>query len=243
MNSKRLTVQLPNFQGPLDLLLHLIRTQKIDIYDIPIADITSQYLAYLKKMQDLNLQIAGEYFMMSATLLRIKSQLLLPQNNCSDEDDEDPRQELVAQLLQYSVFKKISAYLGQRSNRLPLLAAKEESAGSSKQPAFLAAGVVSSADLKRAFIAALHKMAVRHPRPATVHLSQTSIKDMSAYLQSKLTRKKTASFFTCLKQLHNLSEAIALFLAMLELAKRQKIRIWQKQEGSDLEMEELKDNG
>ena len=112
-----LTLELPNFEGPLDLLLHLIRSQKIDIYDIPIAQITSQYLDYLKKMQQLNLQIAGEYFVMSSALLRIKSQYLLPQNDFVDDDEqaEDPRDELVQQLVQYSVFKKISSFFKEKN--------------------------------------------------------------------------------------------------------------------------------
>ena len=106
--NKDLTLELPNFEGPLDLLLHLIQSQEINIYDIPIAQITSQYLDYLKQMQQLNLQIAGEYFVMSSTLLRIKSQYLLPQNDfVEDIVEEDPRDELVQQLVQYSVFKKI----------------------------------------------------------------------------------------------------------------------------------------
>lgn len=108
MNKSDLTLELPNFEGPLDLLLHLIQSQKIDIYDIPIAQITSQYLEYLRQMQSLNLQIAGEYFMMSSTLLRIKSQYLLPQNDFVDEiePEDDPRDELVQQLVQYSIFKR-----------------------------------------------------------------------------------------------------------------------------------------
>ena len=115
--SDNLTLELPNFEGPLDLLLHLIKVQKIDIYDIPIAQITSQYLAYLHQMQKLNLKIAGEYFVMSAMLLRIKSQSLLPQNDFTEENDEqeDPRDELVQQLITYSVFKKVSAYFKKRN--------------------------------------------------------------------------------------------------------------------------------
>lgn len=105
--NKDLTLELPNFEGPLDLLLHLIQSQEINIYDIPIAQITSQYLDYLKQMQQLNLQIAGEYFVMSSTLLRIKSQYLLPQNDFVENVvEEDPRDELVQQLVQYSVFKR-----------------------------------------------------------------------------------------------------------------------------------------
>ena len=86
--SSNLTLELPNFEGPLDLLLHLIKVQKIDIYDIPIAQITSQYLAYLHEMQSLNLKIAGEYFVMSSLLFRIKSQSLRPRNDFIENDEE-----------------------------------------------------------------------------------------------------------------------------------------------------------
>jgi len=105
--TENLKVELPNFEGPLDLLLHLIRSQEIDIYDIPIAEITRQYLNYLEKMKELNLQLAGEYFVMASTLLRIKSQYLLPKNDFVELEQEpeiDPRQELVEQLVQYSIF-------------------------------------------------------------------------------------------------------------------------------------------
>ena len=114
MENDDLKLELPNFQGPLDLLLHLIKVQEIDIYDIPIAKITRQYMAYLQRMQSLNLQIAGQYFLMSATLLRIKSQYLLPKNDFEDDVayEEDPRDELVEQLIQYSVFKKASELTG-----------------------------------------------------------------------------------------------------------------------------------
>ena len=124
----------------MDLLLHLIRSQKIDIYDIPIAQITSQYLAYLGQMQKLNLQIAGEYFVMSSTLLRIKSQYLLPQNDFVDEvePEEDPRDELVQQLIQYSVFKKISAYFKERNEEVPITVSKEASVSKSVKSAAVA---------------------------------------------------------------------------------------------------------
>lgn len=132
--NKDLTLELPNFEGPLDLLLHLIQSQEINIYDIPIAQITSQYLDYLKQMQQLNLQIAGEYFVMSSTLLRIKSQYLLPQNDfVEDIVEEDPRDELVQQLVQYSVFKKISEYFKQRNDSLPVTVSKEASVSKDKK--------------------------------------------------------------------------------------------------------------
>lgn len=90
MMNEGMTIELPNFEGPLDLLLHLIRSQELDIYDIPIARITQQYLDYLQQMQRLNLQLAGEYFVMAATLLRIKSQYLLPKTTLSRQKKNLP---------------------------------------------------------------------------------------------------------------------------------------------------------
>lgn len=101
------TIKLPAFEGPLDLLLHLIREHKVDIYDIPIAEVTDQYLHYLQLMESLDLNVAGEFFVMAATLLEIKSRLLLPIEKSDEEGEEgiDPRAELVERLLEYERFK------------------------------------------------------------------------------------------------------------------------------------------
>lgn len=107
------TIKLPIFEGPLDLLLHLIREHKLDIYDIPIVEVTDQYLHYLSLMEQLDLDIAGEFFVMAATLLEIKSRMLLPRPPQVDEDDEetDPRAELVQRLLEYERFKNAANQL------------------------------------------------------------------------------------------------------------------------------------
>ena len=112
------TVTLGIFEGPLDLLLHLIREQKINIYDIPIARITEQYLAYLRLMEEIDLEIAGEWLVMAATLLEIKSRMLLPQEptveDQDEEDDIDPRRELVERLIEYEKFKNAAEHFRER---------------------------------------------------------------------------------------------------------------------------------
>lgn len=111
------SVSLPIFEGPLDLLLFLIRKNEIDIYDIPVVSITRQYLEILGSMEDLRLEVAGEFFVMAATLMQIKSRMLLPKEDRlaqveeEDGDDIDPRWELVQQLIQYRRFKEASAHL------------------------------------------------------------------------------------------------------------------------------------
>ncbi|MHB1000589.1 MAG: segregation and condensation protein A [Armatimonadota bacterium] len=104
---------MPAFEGPLDLLLHLIREHKVDIYDIPISDVTDQYLKYLSLMESLDLNVAGEFFVMAATLLEIKSRLLLPVIATAEEEEDgiDPRAELVERLLEYERFKNLSESL------------------------------------------------------------------------------------------------------------------------------------
>ncbi|MCK5553947.1 MAG: segregation/condensation protein A, partial [Deltaproteobacteria bacterium] len=108
------TVKLEIFEGPLDLLLHLIRRNQVDIYDIPIATITDQYLDYLSLMKALNLDVAGEFLLMAATLLQIKSKMLLPSLPEEGEEEEDPRAELVNRLLEYEKYKEAAARLHER---------------------------------------------------------------------------------------------------------------------------------
>jgi segregation and condensation protein A len=107
-------VRLVQFEGPLDLLLHLIRRDKINIYDIPISHITREYLAYIEIMQELELEVAGEFFVMAATLMRIKSQMLLPRHEGFEEDEADPREELVRNLLEYRKFKEAAHHLASK---------------------------------------------------------------------------------------------------------------------------------
>jgi segregation and condensation protein A len=106
-------IQLENFEGPLDLLLHLIKKNEMDVYDIPMAEITKQYLDILDTMKTLNLDVAGEFLLMAATLLHIKSKMLLPKivEDELEEEEEDPRAELVRRLLEYQKYKEVSLTL------------------------------------------------------------------------------------------------------------------------------------
>ena len=111
-------VKLEVFEGPLDLLLHLIKKHEVNIYDIPISLVTQQYLEYIDLMKDLNLEIAGEFLLMAATLTHIKSKMLLPLEEKAGEDEEaeDPRAELIRKLLEYKSFKEVAEELGQRED-------------------------------------------------------------------------------------------------------------------------------
>ncbi|HVP39661.1 MAG TPA: segregation/condensation protein A [Candidatus Saccharimonadales bacterium] len=109
-------VRLEKFEGPLDLLLHLIQRDEVDIYDIPIARITEQYLQYLELMRELNLDVAGEFLVMAATLMRIKVKMLLPTAPPEEEEEGDPREALVRQLLEYRRYKRVAETLRERED-------------------------------------------------------------------------------------------------------------------------------
>lgn len=240
--TENLKVELPNFEGPLDLLLHLIRSQEIDIYDIPIAEITRQYLTYLEKMKELNLQLAGEYFVMASTLLRIKSQYLLPKNDfveLEQEPDIDPRQELVEQLVQYSVFKKISKYLKQRNDSVPVTVAKEPSVGQAKSISPLPLGQLIESELANTFSLLIRRYKLRTPESATVKIKYSSVSDMTKMLENKFSQVTRISFFSCIQKIKTLDDVISLFLAILEMSKNKKIKVSQGREYGDLTLERI----
>ena len=110
-------LRLSNFEGPLDLLLHLIKLNEVDIYDIPIATIANQYVEYLEMMQELDLEVASEFLLMAATLMEIKSRMLLPSEPLEDEAEEDPRFELIEQILEYKKFKELAGHLEDRADK------------------------------------------------------------------------------------------------------------------------------
>ncbi|GAB4331776.1 MAG: segregation/condensation protein A [Candidatus Abyssubacteria bacterium] len=110
-------LRLSNFEGPLDLLLHLIKVNEVDIYDIPISTITDQYIEYLEMMKELDLEIASEFLVMAATLMEIKSRLLLPTQPAEEEVEEDPRFELIEQILEYKKYKELAGKLEEKAER------------------------------------------------------------------------------------------------------------------------------
>ncbi|WP_225350254.1 segregation and condensation protein A [Lacticaseibacillus pantheris] len=165
-----LTIVLKDFAGPLDLLWHLIKQEKLDIYDIPIAQITGQYLEYLQAMQDNALDVAGDYFVMAASLMALKSRMLLPEPEPepgTEELVEDPRAELVEQLLNYQVFQEAAGQLRDLEVERSASFAKPASLPPAEVTAPLAPGAVKLIDFQRAVADVVHRVqqqetAVRH---------------------------------------------------------------------------------
>jgi segregation and condensation protein A len=221
-------VQLDIFEGPLDLLLHLIKKNEVSIADIPIAAITEQYLATLELMEMLSLDVAGEFLVMAATLVHIKSRMLLPPDETdADEDDEggDPRDELVRRLLEYQRFKEAAGELERRDIlkrdvfvRSPEPPEKTETVGFE---------TVSLFDL----IAALRTVLDRLPKDSAhrVELETVSVREKMSQLLEELHRKGRAVFQELFEGASSRMEIVATFLAMLELVKIRAVKIWQEE--------------
>lgn len=225
--TEQLTLILTDFEGPLDLLLHLINQTKIDIYDIPIAEITTQYLDYLHQMQELKLDIAGDYLVMAATLMKIKSKLLLPappaMAETLEEDYVDPRQELVDQLLAYQAFQKIATVLQERESERQLLFAKPASANPAEKVVPLARGVIKPRDLAAAVSKMLVEATVQQPDFKTVQNDEITIAEKMDWIIDRLKTRTTTTFEQLVINRFDREEIVTTFLAVLELMKERLI--------------------
>jgi segregation and condensation protein A len=220
------TFRLEMFEGPLDLLLHLINKNELDIINIPIALITDQYLEFLKLMKVLNLDIAGEYLLMAATLLHIKSKMLLPSSSEQEEEEgEDPRAELVRRLLEYQKYKKAAVELERR----PLLDRDvfiRLISVDTEEPAEEERVEVSLFELLEAFRQVLERV-----KAETFHeviLERLSVEEKVQEILSLLQmEKRSIAFHLLFPEQASRREVIITFLAILELVKMKLIRIFQ----------------
>jgi segregation and condensation protein A len=223
------TVKLELFEGPLDLLLHLIKKNEMSITDIPIATITDQYLAYMELLEEMNLDVAGEFLVMAATLMYIKSRLLLPEpESPEDEEDEDPRAELVQQLLEYQRFRDAAFELGRRE----VLTRDVFARPPGEPPADVVGEVtyrdVSLGELLDALRAVLRRLAVR-----TVHEVQPeglSIRDCITPILAQLreSAEKQVRFEALFPEDCTRHRLIVTFLALLELMRLGVVRARQE---------------
>lgn len=217
-------IKVAEFEGPLDLLVHLIEKDKIDIYDIPIVSVTEQYIAYLNAMQEYNLDVASEFLLMAALLLQIKSRMLLPKDPQEDEEEEaDPRQMLVDMLVEYQKTKRQAQALREclqeaslRTARAPMPIAKK--AMKVKRYAL--------ADLLRALAALLPARQEEEPViPRQEYPVQQKMEDIRERLRN---RKKPLPFRDLVGDRRNHSETISVFLAVLELLRLKEIGLTQE---------------
>ncbi len=207
-------VKLEIFEGPLDLLLYLIKKDEVDILDIPIAKITAQYLEYLELMQLLDLDIAGEFLVMAATLMHIKSRMLLPpeEREVLEEPEEDPRQELVRRLLEYQKFKEAAQHLEEMELERSRYFVRSET------PPVIEEGEYFEASLFD-LITAFSKVLTSVPRKTfqEIVIDEVTVEEKIGYILDIL-KEKTRTYFTNLfENMKNKMEVVCTFLALLEL--------------------------
>lgn len=219
-------VKLDVFEGPLDLLLHLINKMEIDIFDIPIKILTEQYIDYLHSMQQLELNIAAEYLVMASTLLLIKSKMILPvhEEMMIDEVYDDPRETLVQQLVEYQQFKQAASQLSFKKQQREQLF--------SKAPTEVEVQTHYTEPLKmevnllvQAFERVLNKQLLHSPSEKLVHREEISIDVVIQELQEKLLVESRIKFNELVYQHGSRAYMITLFLAMLELLKQNQINV------------------
>lgn len=214
-------VKLEEFEGPLDLLLHLIRQSKMSIYDIKISEITSQYLDYLHSTESLLLNIAGEYLVMAAKLTEIKGKMLLPHDEESIEE-EDPRNDLIDQLLEYQMFKEASEELKILEKKRQTSFSRPEMDENPNRESHLAPGITLD-DLQKAFRKVLARRALMEPVFKTVHQEGISIKERIVEIQKKIQKIHACSFEELFDGFSSRENIVTTFMAILELAKNHHI--------------------
>lgn len=219
------SLKLTAFEGPLDLLMHLIESNKIDIYDIPIVEITEQYIGYLRNLQEFDMELASEFLVMAATLLQIKSRMLLPKEAREDEDEgEDPRQQLVEMLVEYRRIKKAAQnlrYLKEEADRY-----------ASREPMFanLVERYVPSYPVRDLLLALANVLRETGGRPlAYIEPQVFSVQEKMAEILQRLQGSAQGFLLSELFASGKAGEKVAAFLGVLELLKMGLITISQHQ--------------
>lgn len=223
-------VKLPVFEGPLDLLLHLIRQNEVEIVDIPISEIAEQYLAYIEMMEELNIDVAAEYLLMAATLALIKSRMLLPrEDDGSDEEEGDPRSDLIARLLEYQRYKEAAETLSQR-RLLGRDVYRAEGKGPEPVPDSDREIEVGLFDLLEAFRVALASAQASDLYHA-VESEEITVRERMVAIMELFETADTVEFMRIFADEKSSTPSrkliVATFLAMLELARLSALRLFQ----------------
>lgn len=218
-------VKVDAFEGPLELLLHLIKKNEVNVYDIPIALITQQYLETLDLMKSLNLSIAGEFLVMAATLIHIKSKTLLPPSETEEEEEGDPREELVARLLEYQKFKDAAERFEERENLWREIFRREPSLSPELLPE-----EVPLVDLSLySLLDALKGVLARIPdkRVLQVTIDELTVKDRMQFVIDQMEPVESSLFDDLFKEVKTRHAVVVTFLALLELIRLGLLRVVQ----------------
>jgi segregation and condensation protein A len=224
-------VVLPVFEGPLDLLLHLIDANELDIYNIPIAFITGQYIQYMKAAEEIDLNVSGEFVLMAGTLLTIKARLLLPKREMPEatEEEADPRSELIEKLIEYRMFKqKADEFKGMAANQAGVyFRLVDDKALLQLIPKPNPIGNLSTADLTAAFME-LMQSSLQRQQSVQIPKDEVTLHNQAEHILRQLRKQPEGLSFRALLTSDSLRLMITTFMALLELMHRSKIWVKQK---------------
>ena len=242
-----LTVKLQVFEGPLDLLLYLLDKNKVNIYDIPIVEITAQYMEYIAEMKRQDLDVLSEFLVMAATLIDIKSKMLLPRNPGDEEEETDPRAELVQQLLEYKMYKCMAYELKDRQVDAQRVMFKKptipEEVLAYEEPLNVEELVsdITLAKLNEIFKSIMRKQQDKidplRSKFGKIEKEEVSLEEKTEYLENYATTHKHFSFRSLLEAQSSKVEVSVTFLAILELMKTGKILISQEHIFDDIQID------
>jgi segregation and condensation protein A len=242
-----MTIKLQVFEGPLDLLLHLLEKNKVNIYDIPIAEITNQYLEYIAEMKRQDLNVVSEFLVMAATLIDIKSRMLLPAKETEEEEEEDPRAELVQQLLEYKMYKCMAYELRDRQIDAERVLFKEPTippeVADYEEPVNIEELVsdITLAKLNEIFKSIMKKQVDKidpvRSKFGKIEKEEVSLSEKMTFLENYCLTHSQFSFRNLLETQPSKMEIIVTFLAILELMKVGKIFISQDRTFDDIKIQ------
>lgn len=222
-------VKIDTFEGPLDLLLHLIKESKVDIWDIKIVDITDQYLNYIKSMERLNLNIASEYLVMASELMEMKSKMLLPRYQEENEEEEiDPREQLINRLIEYQKYKDMTKSFKELEEvRREIYTKAPNSLKEYKDEDTVISSDLTLDDLMKAFEKFIQRKKQEKPLSTTVTKKEITVEERRTSIKKILKDKKKVDFFELFEEVTK-EYIVVTFLAVLEMAKKKELSIYQE---------------
>ncbi|OAA83328.1 segregation/condensation protein A [Clostridium ljungdahlii] len=247
-----LNIKIENFEGPFDLLLHLIKKNKMNIYDIKIYEITEQYLQYVNNMRDMDLDVTSEFIVIAASLIEIKSKMLLPKtqlNEDDNEDEKDPRKELVDKLLQYKKFRAASEFLKKREIGLEKMFGKKpeiiEQVNMGTSPEQFLKGI-TMLDLYRVYShlmdSYVNKLNNGNVMGREISLDKFKLQDKMLYIREIIQTKPQIRFSVVLKKCSFKIEKVVTFIALLELIKLKVVSVMQYENFDEIYVERVIEN-
>ena len=230
-----ITLKIDDFEGPFDLLLHLIKEKKMDLFNIKLEVIIDEYLSFIDKMEEMNLNIASSYLVMASELIELKSKMLLPRYEEENEDEEDPKEVLVNKLIEYQRYKELTEEFKDLENERKMIITKlpENLKQYYQNEAVINNGDITLNDLILAFQKFLERKKLEEPLHTKVTTKEMSVEERTISIRNVLKIKKKINFIKLFDVL-NKEYVVVTFLAILEMARKNELKISQENEYGDI---------